>query len=383
LELKDLAKNEITQLLKAQRPNGFIPNSIFDQARLSPIGRINLERHFFLNPHKSSNYSQPPLEAQALEQINDPEFTRQVFDKVLKGYLYFIENQDLDEDGLVSFFHPHESGRDADPTFDILRRKLLPFVPGRLTNYHLYNMLTGLYLCRQYRKIGWDIRKIWHLNLFNVEDVMFNCLWVDGMRALEKLALEVGARLEIKRLADKTESSIYRLMWQEKEQMFYALDNQNQPIKTETISNLFPLILPNIPKEMADTLLKRLLNPEKFWLPFPIPSVAADNPAFNPNYPKNLTVFKGISRILTLPGIWRGPTCMATNWLIINGLILQAKRFAANEYLEVAKQIIQTSKEMVKTGFYEFYNPLTGEGERVKNYGWATLVATFEKMIDS
>lgn len=380
VDLKDLAKNEILKLLASQKPNGFIPNSIFEKKKSFLINLFNWERRLFSDKH-TSDYPQPPLEAQALEWINDPEFTKQVFDKVLRGYLYFIEKQDPDNDGLISIYLPHETGRDADPTFDCLKSKILWWLPKKMYNYYLVDTFFGYLLCWKYKKVNWQMDKIWQLKICDIEDIMYNCIWVDGMRTLERLTPNEEIRQKIRNLADRTEKAILKLMWHDEDKCFYALDNKHNHIKCETISNLAVLLLKNIPKEMVEEVVKRLLNTKKFWLPYPIPSVSADQPTFNPDYPKDPSFLKVVLKIWTVPGLWRGTSWINTNWLIIKGLILQSKRFKEERYLNIAKEIARRNVEMVeKSGFYEFYNPYTGQGGRAKDYSWSGLVATFPIM---
>ena len=56
------------------------------------------------------------------------------------------------------------------------------------------------------------------------------------------------------------------------------------------------------------------------------------------------------------------------NWLIVRGL-------RQHGYREQADAIVASSAELVlRSGFREFYNPLTGEGYGARNFGWSTLV---------
>ena len=56
------------------------------------------------------------------------------------------------------------------------------------------------------------------------------------------------------------------------------------------------------------------------------------------------------------------------NWLIARGL-------RHHGYREQADAIAASSAELVlKSGFREFYNPLTGEGYGARDFGWSTLV---------
>lgn len=59
---------------------------------------------------------------------------------------------------------------------------------------------------------------------------------------------------------------------------------------------------------------------------------------------------------------------MNTNWFIMKGL----QRWG---YAEPARVIAQRSADLVlKSGFREYYNPLTGEGYGAENFGWSTLI---------
>ena len=36
-------------------------------------------------------------------------------------------------------------------------------------------------------------------------------------------------------------------------------------------------------------------------------------------------------------------------------------------------------KNKAEQGFWEFYNPYSGEGMRIPNFGWTTLASVFDK----
>src|SRR5260370_6777290 len=64
-----------------------------------------------------------------------------------------------------------------------------------------------------------------------------------------------------------------------------------------TWTALAPLALPDLPERIGRRLVEEhLLNPQRFWLPVPPPSVAADDPAFS----LRDAVFPGVRRY------WRG-----------------------------------------------------------------------------
>ncbi len=356
LEMKDLAKNEIKKLLAWQRKDGFIPHMIFHRQSCW----YDIERWTFKDRKFHSNYTQPPVMALALKAINDPVFTREALAKVIKFYLYFLEKQDPDVDGLISICQPYETGRDTDPTFDFIKS----WHPGLGLIGYLEMLLK---LNCPYTKLGWDIKKIWQLDRFNIEDVMFNCIWVDGMRILGEMVEDEREKRVIKHLADWVESAIYRKMWNEEDRIFYALDSRHQQIKSLSISNLFPLILDNIPERMLKGLVEHLTNPQEFWTSYPVPSTAVNDPGFRSDYKRGAA-------------LWRGPVWINTNWYLIRGLVKHAQKYPF--LLDIADIIAKKTIEIVKKeGFWECYHPFTGQGLRVENFGWSGLVITFEKIL--
>jgi len=128
-----------------------------------------------------------------------------------------------------------------------------------------------------------------------------------------------------------------------------------RPLRVNTISSLLPLVLPELDRGVVTRLVEEhLLNPREYALPFPVPSVAADEPAFDPGEPRGF--------------IWRGPTWVNTNWFLVRGL-------RAHGYAEAADHIVAKTVELVRRqGFRECYNPLTGAGQQARDFGWSTLV---------
>ncbi len=74
--------------------------------------------------------------------------------------------------------------------------------------------------------------------------------------------------------------------------------------------NLFPLITGRMPQAIADRLVQHLTDPTEFWTSYPVPSVALNDPKFNPLQ------------------MWRGPTWANINYLLIDGLFRSGYRHA-------------------------------------------------------
>jgi len=107
-------------------------------------------------------------------------------------------------------------------------------------------------------------------------------------------------------------------------------------------------------------IVAALSDPKKFNTPYPVPTVAVSSGEFDASS--------------TLP-IWRGPTWINMNWFLIRGLL-------RNNAASSARRIVDRTITMIeKNGFREFYQPFTGMGMRVENFGWSTLAVTFPELI--
>jgi len=357
LGLNDVAKEILERLILCeQRQDGFIPHMIYHGHFWFGLKPRDVEKLFFPSPHRSA-YTQPPVFAQAIDWIDDPTFGQHVFEKTYHFFRYFIEKQDPDNDSLISNFHPRETGRDSTPEFD--RWWLARPYKSHFLSY-LFDLFLFLKITLRYRKEKWRIEKISQKPVVDIEDLMFNSIWVDGMDILAKFAPDETSKKIAKDLAHHTEQAILEKCWDDKTKRFYSLGPQNEYLKTTTISNLFPLILPNIPKDKAEKIVQLLTDEKQFWTPYPLPSVAQSEPSFDPDYKTKL--------------LWRGPVWINTNWYLIYGLLRHG-------FYDVAKDLAKRTFTMVENeGFREFYHPITGKGMRVKNFGWSTLVVTFPKL---
>jgi len=99
---------------------------------------------------------------------------------------------------------------------------------------------------------------------------------------------------------------------------------------------------------------EHLLNEREFWLPYPVPSVAATEPSFDPEHHTGVT--------------WRGPTWVNVNWYLYWGL-------RGHGYTGVASELARRTLAMVaQGGIREHFNPYTAAGQGAPDFGWTTLV---------
>lgn len=349
----DWAKKEMATLLSAVDKKGFLPSITRWKS-----GGWTEAAAWPLFDGKFSRLTQPPVVAIAVEEIfrktNDVKFVREMLPKLVRYYHWLKTARDPDKDRLVSIIHPWESADDS-PAFD---KPLLGKSEGRPGPIQVY--LSFYKLLLDYRLMGWGPEKILASNLFNVENVMFNCIFAQGLRSLGRLSGAVGdpegARTYDEK-ANLVEKAILERCWDPERSLFFDITHKGDTYEHNTavtISSLFPIILDTLPGEIVETLVKKhLTNPVEFWLPYPIPFVSKEETAFNPN-----------DNVL----LWRGPVWINTNWFIWKGLLKHG-------YTEIAKELAKKTISLVeKSGFREFYNPFTGRGEGEEDYGWSTLV---------
>jgi glycogen debranching enzyme len=88
---------------------------------------------------------------------------------------------------------------------------------------------------------------------------------------------------------------------------FDLLGAVEKPSGVVTVTSLLPLMLDNLDPEICKRLVvEHLSNPNEFWLPYPLPSVAANEPSFDPEAKTDL--------------LWRGSTWVNMNWFLVGGL---------------------------------------------------------------
>ncbi len=384
-DLPDKGAEEVEVLLDGMQSNGFIPNTQF-----APGGRkFDPERFTYLHPRRSSDYTQPPIMADAalatyesyLRSGNEQaaqDFLTKNYPKLKQAYKFFSDNrQNGPYDRLIFNTHPHETGRDSDPTFDFFKVRIprrgekTPRIIDKVNaglDYGSVLALNGLFRIKK-----WDTDKT--TKHFKVNDVMFNCLYANNLQKMSELAKIVGEfedAEEFSYVGEGVKDQILSKMWFPEARggqgAFYALNN-SEPIEEVSVSNLFPLTLTNLKSEQLSSCLRMILT--SFNANYPLPSVATNSPNYDPHYSE-----KG--------RIWRGGTWINTNYFIAEGLAMQAERqdlldneetkLMQNLSAQLSSLIVGYSHDLISQGFYEFYNPRTGKGQRIKNFSWSVII---------
>jgi hypothetical protein len=327
----DRARRELESLLAAQREDGFIGHTIFWDRPLDGV------RRFTYNVGSSGQLMtssiQPPLLAWAWRiAVGDPKLVP----GIARHHAWLQSNRDLDGDGLIWIVQPDESGLDASPMFDPMWAWRAHDLPG------------FVFLVRRNRDLGFDLRRVAAAGGPVCCEVMTNVLYSLSRQAMGESSLTPAI---VERLYDETSG----LFWPQ------ARPEPNQRVAL-TWTALSPLALPDLPEDIARRLVEEyLLDRERFWLPVPVPSVAADDEKFS----RDDTPVPGLNG---LRRYWRGPTWINAAWLVWLGLVRLG-------YDEAAERMAASLAGAVRAhGLREYYDPYTGRGMGAVGFGWSSLI---------
>jgi hypothetical protein len=318
---------ELDSLLAAQRPDGFIGHTIFWDTPLNERQRLTYN---ITGADATMTASiQPPALAWAWRiAVGDPAGVP----GIARHYDWLAEHRDLDGDGLIWIVQPDESGLDASPQFDAI------------WGARAHGLPEFVLLVRRNRKLGYDLRRIIADGGPACCEVVTNVLHSLSLMALGRASLT---------------GTIIERMYDERAGVFRPLarpEPKRQPCVTWAA--LAPLALPDLPEAIGRRLVEEhLLDPERFWLPVPPPSVPATDPAFSRD-----------DRIRGIRRYFRGPTWINAAWLLWLGLI----RLGYTE--QAATLSAKVGAAVEAAGLREYYDPYDGRGMGAVDFGWSTLV---------
>jgi hypothetical protein len=335
------ARRELESLLNGGREDGFIGHTIFWDRPVDWRRRWTYNIASRDAPNTAT--IQPPLLAWAWRiAVGDPAEEP----RIAAHHRWLEANRDLDGDGLLWIVQPDESGLDSSPKFDP--------VWGR----RAHARLGFIALIQHNRRRDWDARRILDHGGPLLCEVIVNVLW-----CLARLA--AGEPSITPAIVDR--------FWDERRGLFLDVARgdiareqetdragSDRRVRTSTWSALAPLALPDLPEEIGHRLVgEHLLQTERYWTPYPPPSVSPQEPSFEPRDWETIFVRR----------YWRGPTWINSAWLLWLGL----RRLGYDA--EAQRMAGALSGAYLREGSREFYEPFTGEGLGASEFGWSTLIA--------
>ena len=176
------------------------------------------------------------------------------------------------------------------------------------------------------------------------------------MGSLAMMAETLGMEAEGGMWRRRAASIVRRMIedyWDEEAGLFRAL-HDNQPIPVVTPFNLYPLWTGQLPDDIRERILAHLTNPDEFWGEYVIPSVARNDPHYDPET------------------MWRGPV-----WVNINYIFIEALR-QVGEASTWRTALLEKTLDLImgQPGIHEYYHAETGKppATAADAFGWTAAV---------
>jgi hypothetical protein len=298
-------------------------------------GYINYRTGSYLDetiPHNNQLTTSAPWYAWENWEIykiaKDTNFLREMYPSSKSFYNYWVKNRDSDGDGLCEW--------GAHAVLECVR-------DGEVAVWD---------------QVGWPS---------NFEALDLNCMLVQEAKALGAMASELGLEDEatVWRMEEtKRIRKINETMWDEETGFYYHVDKRTHTfthkakndLKREEIIGFLPLWAGVADVRRAKKLVEKLTDSKKFWRTYGVPSLAADDPGYNPK------------------GYWNGPVWVEWDYLIERGLVEFGYADEARQLVDkvAAAMIAQLKKDH---NFWEFYSPDEQWAGYHKTYIWAGLIA--------
>ncbi|MBT3283030.1 hypothetical protein HON59_01950 [bacterium] len=383
------AITELRTLFDGQWSNGFLPH-------------INFHRkvdHYFPNEDfwdsknvtdksprdvGTSGITQPPIVAMAVWHIykrlklegeeGAQAFLDEFYPKLYKLHKYFHEHRDPENWGLVTIYHPWESGFDNSPRWDDAMAEI---IPKDLPEYERMdtryvdkeNRPTDdsydkyVYLALELKKKNYDDELIYRDHPFRVKDKVTSSILYMADKRLKEMAETAGYDTsEIDRWMKLFEENLNSKLWNAEKKSFYDFDlNKNDYIKVQTAGALMPLTTGILSKEQIKDIVGHM-NSKDFCgdgscIIDLIPSNSINEETFDDDH------------------YWRGPIWINVNWFMWKGFKEYDMKYSANSFKKRILNLIENA------GFWEYYSPITGKGTGAKDFSW-TAALTIDILFD-
>ena len=261
-----------------------------------------------------ADVTKPPLIAwtawKLYETDGDAEFLDEIYGPLVRWNDWWFAHNDVDGNGLCEYQHPFSSGLDDSPLWD----GGMPVEAPDLNTY-----------------------------LFLQQEAL--------ARIATVLGLDADARMWARR-AEALSRRMLRLMWDEQAGEF-AAQRDGRRVGVSTPFGLFPLLTGRLPEHVVERLVARLTDPNEFWPRYPVPTVALDDPHHD------------------AAQMWRGPTWVNVNYLLVEGLCRSGRPDVAAELRRRTIELVAASPDI-----HEYYDPRTGapSPKAAAVFGWSAAL---------
>ena len=385
------ATDELETLFTGQWSTGKVPHIVFNpeappKSYFPDAERWNssaLSEDAPTGP-RTSGLCQPPVHAIAVRRIwqtargKDEErvarartFLGGNYPRLFSWHRYLATARDPEGSGLVTIYHPWESGTDNSPRWDAALDRISVGEMPPYTRYDLQHVTDPshrptdgeydrfLWLLELLKRARYDEADIYERHPFLIKDVLFSAILVAANEALLEISEVVDAPREDRALIESwIERGRAGLEEQWDPDLGACLDRDvlaGEPLRVRTVAGFAPLIGGGLDRSRLRDLLGTLDsqafagNP-RLRYPLP-PSTSPEEPGFHPR------------------SYWRGPVWPVANWLLWWSLL------RAGEDERADRMRRATLQELAEGGFAEYFEPFTGEPLGSGEQSWTAAVA--------
>ncbi len=278
------------------------------------------------------------------------DFAAKVYPLLTNAYRDWTNNVDIDGDLLTAT----PDNWDDNPRYDLIFKEI-KYAPGWNS---WWNDLTRC--CRENK----------------LDDPAPSSQLGYGAVVLRRLALILGKKNEAADWARQIQRHRQAVasLWDEQKGYWIVTYRGTQTDDVLTSSIIYPIFcdLCRDPAKIKRVIEGHILNPEEFNGPFPIPTVAYDDPRYYHQKPP----FQGKPG-----GLWRGNIWMPETWIVVKGLF---KYGYEDESKSMVRRLLNMmSHQSASVGQYqqfaqspaEWYDSRTGLGQNNRAFSWSSAVA--------
>ena len=365
---RDRAWREIETVFEGQWSDGMAPHIIFRHDDPSYFPGPSIWASGTEPP--TSGHSQPPVAATVARWLmetggtDDAKRAAALYPRLLASHAWWHRERDPDGTGLVSIIHPWESGRDNCPDWDLGMDPMV--VPDDLGTYHrrdtdwvdfserpthaTYDRY--LTIVKFGRECGWNHKHIYRHGPFLMADPCVQFTLMRGDADLLALAGHFGTEADHRLIAERIEQGKQgaQLLWSDAAGGFVAREMRSGQL-SNAITNASMLCFfagAGTDEQRAATLEQA--RAIMAICDFGFPSWDPRDDRFEQRR------------------YWRGPVWSVMNWMIAIGL-------DEHGHADLAARIRRDTRAMVrKSGFFEYFDPLTGEGLGGPDFTWTAAI---------
>jgi putative isomerase len=200
------------------------------------------------------------------------------------------------------------------------------------------------------------------LDSYQDEGVDLACELYRELQAMEAISEKLGKMDDAKAYTEhafRLAKEINAVFWDEKDGFYYDRNQKTgRQIRVKSVAGFFPLWAGVASRKQAERLVRdHLLNPNEFWLKYPVATYAKTESDF----------YEG-----SKDGEcnWRGPVWIPANYIIFHGLVQYGYDSVAQDLAVKTLQMALNENAVTR----EYYDSDTGRGNGMNPFwGWSSL----------